>query len=157
MLKRYIPEILPDGVITEFDLPNSFNGGGLTVYINGKLENSENKPQDTFGYVVNVINKTFTFYEPLYLEDTLLVIYDDDGTLGELAFSNIDWGKNIVKTVWVTSNTPVPFVITTNKVNFNIHKTIPMVWEDTINKVNFDIVTNRIKFVTKIKQWSSNG
>lgn len=79
MLKRFVPLEIPNGIITTFNLPSTYLGGDITLFVNGQLLATRNDITHPFGYVLDEINKTFTFYIPPISGDSLYIIYDDTG------------------------------------------------------------------------------
>jgi len=79
MLKRYTPLQVPNGANTTFELPSTYVGGDITLFINGQLLATRNDIEHPFGYELDETNKEFTFYIPPYENDYIYVLYDDTG------------------------------------------------------------------------------
>jgi len=79
MLKRFKPA-QPDGSKKEFNLPDNYIGGPITLFVNGQMVYSQDNPDDPYGYTLDEDNKKFTFYEAPQSDDTLFVLYDSDGS-----------------------------------------------------------------------------
>jgi len=78
MLKRYNPS-QPDGVKTEFSLPDSYIGGVITIFINGQMLYTQDATDDIFGYTLDEDGKKFTFYTAPENGDFLYIMYDSEG------------------------------------------------------------------------------
>ena len=78
MLKRFNPA-QPDGTKTEFGLPESYNGGIITIFINGQMLYTQDDNEHPFGYTLDEDNKTFTFYTAPDEDTFLYIMYDSDG------------------------------------------------------------------------------
>ena len=82
MLKRF--KIGLAGTNLTFNLPTQYAGGPISLYINGQLFSVQDDTTHPYGYTLDEIAKTFTFYTSLYTDDFIYVIYDSNG-LGESA------------------------------------------------------------------------
>jgi len=78
MIKRFKPA-QPDGTKVTFSLPSTYIGGIITIFVNGQMLYSQDNTSDTFGYTLDEVAKTFTFYTPLESDDFLYVMYDSEG------------------------------------------------------------------------------
>jgi len=80
MLKRYNPTTQPDSTITSWDLPDTFVGGTVTIFINGQMLALQDDDSEVYGYTVDEDNKTLDFYNAPLDGDFLYIIYDSDGS-----------------------------------------------------------------------------
>ena len=98
MLKRFVPLEIPNGIRTTFNLPESYAGGDITLFVNGQLLATLNDTSHPFGYTLDETDKTFTFYRAPYTNDTLYIIYDDsgEGTIGG-GTGDITFGAGILR------------------------------------------------------------
>lgn len=95
MLSRYIPTEVTDGVNLEYSLPNDYNSGIVTIFVNGQLLNTQDDLEHPFGYTLDTQNKKITFFIPLQTNDSLFLLYDK--RLSIICFNNIDWSKKLIK------------------------------------------------------------
>jgi hypothetical protein len=79
MLKRYVPLQVPNDIATTFELPSTYIGGDITLFINGQLLATRNDTEHPFGYTLDETNKNFTFYTAPQTDDFIYVLYDDSG------------------------------------------------------------------------------
>jgi hypothetical protein len=79
MLKRYTPLQVPNGIVTTFELPSTYIGGDIILFINGQLLATRNDTEHPFGYTLDESNKNFTFYTPPHADDFIYILYDDTG------------------------------------------------------------------------------
>ena len=80
MLKRYNPPNQPNGTKTVWDLPSKYVGGVITIFINGQMLSVQDKSDEFYGFTVQEIDKTLTFYEAPEDGDFLYILYDSDGS-----------------------------------------------------------------------------
>lgn len=80
MLKRYKPSTQPNGDKTSWDLPDTFVGGTVTIFINGQMLSFQDEDKEIYGYTVDDDNKTLDFYTAPLDGDFLYILYDSDGS-----------------------------------------------------------------------------
>ena len=108
MLKRFRPEKYVNSVgsykqVTEgqifYKLPRDFNGGYLTLFVNGQMLDCQNNKEHPYGFEVNEKRRRFNFFIEPDDDDELYMLYD---TYILPSFENLDWTKEVKKITFGT-------------------------------------------------------
>ena len=78
MLKRYKPTST-NGSTSLYNLPQSYSGGDITLFVNGQLLDTIDDINHPYGFTLDEINKQFSFFTPPLPDDFIYIIYDDSG------------------------------------------------------------------------------